>query len=160
MIGGKWITSLLSALVLLLASAPSPKAAPAGPEPQTRRARRPRAQTAPTRARIIEIQQALAREGFYSGKPSGRWDAATSAAMKRFQTANNLTPTGKLGALSLQKLSMGSEVAGKGAPLPKAGTPVISEAALEQPDPDRPEEAAETDPAEEPDGPAPAANNP
>ena len=45
-------------------------------------ASRPRVQTAPTRERIVEIQEALAREGFYSGKPSGKWDPATSEAMR------------------------------------------------------------------------------
>jgi peptidoglycan hydrolase-like protein with peptidoglycan-binding domain len=157
---GRMIVSVLA--MLLLGGMAPPRAASAAAEPQSRRVRRParpRAQTAPARARIIEIQEALAREGFYSGKPSGRWDAATSAAMKKFQTANDLTPTGKLGALSLQKLGMGSEVAGKGAPLPQAepSTAVLSEAALEQPDPDRP---GESDPAAETDGPDPSGNNP
>lgn len=39
-------------------------------------ASRTRGQTAPTRDRIVEIQEALAREGFYSGTPSGKWDEA------------------------------------------------------------------------------------
>ena len=79
-----------------------------------------RAQAAPTPDRIMEIQQALAREGFYSGDPSGKWDDATTAALRNFQSAKGLTPTGKLSALSLQKLGLGSETAGKGAPMPTA----------------------------------------
>jgi len=80
----------------------------------------PRAQTAPTPQRISEIQSALAKQGVYDGEPTGKWDAATMDAMQRFQSSHGLSPTGKLDALSLQKLGLGSEVAGRGAPLPEA----------------------------------------
>jgi peptidoglycan hydrolase-like protein with peptidoglycan-binding domain len=93
------------------------------PAPKARKApvkSGPRAQAAPTSDRIIEIQQALAREGFYGGDPNGKWDDATTAALRNFQIAKGLTPTGKLSALSLQKLGLGSETAGKGAPMPTA----------------------------------------
>jgi peptidoglycan hydrolase-like protein with peptidoglycan-binding domain len=83
-----------------------------------RRVRRLRGQKAPTRERIKEIQAALAREGVYAGTPTSKWDAASVEAMKRFQTAHGLSPTGKMDALSLQKLGLGSEVAGRAAPRP------------------------------------------
>ena len=131
------------------ATTPAPKAAPTAPKSPARAARapvrrpaprRPRVQTAPARERIVGIQEALAGDGFYSGKPSGRWDAATSEAMKKFQTANGLTATGKLGALSLQKLGLGSEVAGRGAPLPQADprASVLTESELNEPEPQEP----------------------
>jgi len=82
---------------------------------------RDRGQIAPTPDRIEEIQTALARENAYQGEPNGKWDAATIAAMRRFQSANGLEPTGKIDALTLQKLGLGSEVAGKGAPTPPTG---------------------------------------
>lgn len=82
---------------------------------------RDRGQKAPTPDRIAEIQTALARENAYQGEPNGKWDAATIGAMKRFQSANGLDPTGKIDALTLQKLGLGSEVAGKGAPTPPTG---------------------------------------
>ena len=82
--------------------------------------RRARGQKAPAAERIEQIQTALAREGAYQGEPTGRWNAASTEAMKRFQTAHGLTPTGKLDALSLQKLGLGSEVAGRAAPRPSA----------------------------------------
>ncbi len=85
-----------------------------------RRARRLRGQKAPTLDRIKEIQAALAREGLYTGTPTGKWDAASVEAMKRFQAAHGLTATGKMDALSLQKLGLGSEVAGRAAPRPAA----------------------------------------
>ncbi len=80
--------------------------------------RRNRGQKAPTTNRVSEIQQALAREGAYSGEPTGKWDAATVGAMKRFQSSQGLNPTGKLDARSLQKLGLGSQTAGVAAPLP------------------------------------------
>ena len=80
---------------------------------------RQRAQTAPTPARISEIQSALAVQGGYKGQPNGKWDNATAQAMKDFQSAHGLTPTGKLDALTLQKLGLGSEIAGRAAPLPQ-----------------------------------------
>src|ERR1700719_4621969 len=73
---------------------------------------------APTSERISEIQSALATQGAFQGDPTGRWDSSTIDAMKQFQAAHGLKPSGKLDALTLQKLGLGSEVAGRGAPLP------------------------------------------
>ena len=92
-----------------------------GAKTRSARRRRPRqrAQTAPTPARISEIQSALAAHGTYKGQPNGKWDSATAQAMKDYQSAHGLTPTGKLDALTLQKLGLGSEIAGRAAPLPQ-----------------------------------------
>lgn len=79
---------------------------------------RVKAQTAPTPDRIMEIQAALAKAGAYDGDPTGKWDANTTAAMTKFQQSNGLAPSGKLDALTLQKLGLGSDTAGKGAPRP------------------------------------------
>lgn len=87
-----------------------------------RRTSRVRAQTAPTPARITQIQTALAAHGAYRGQPNGKWDDSTTQAMKDFQSTNGLTPTGKLDALTLQKLGLGSEIAGRAAPLPQTAT--------------------------------------
>src|ERR1700689_3798760 len=75
-------------------------------------------QKAPTAARISEIQSALARNGYYQGQPNGKWDSNTVSAMQKFQSGNGLEPSGKLNALSLQKLGLGSSVAGVSAPKP------------------------------------------
>ncbi|MFI5096368.1 MAG: peptidoglycan-binding domain-containing protein [Candidatus Acidiferrales bacterium] len=75
-------------------------------------------QAAPTPARISEIQVALANNGVFEGEPTGKWDGSSSAAMKKFQAAHGLTPTGKLDALTLQKLGMGSETSGVAPPTP------------------------------------------
>jgi peptidoglycan hydrolase-like protein with peptidoglycan-binding domain len=124
------------------------KKTPARPAPKARTTKKPvvrrppakRAQAGPTHERIVEIQTALADRGFYDGPPSGKWDAATTKAMRDFQTASGLTPTGKLGALSLQKLGLGSEIAGRAAPRPQADS---RPSALTERDLDEPEEPQE-----------------
>jgi len=83
-----------------------------------RRSKKVKGQAAPTPDRISEIQGALAERGIFNGTPSGKWDDSTVAAMKKFQSSNGLNPTGKLDALTLQKLGFGSETAGAGAPTP------------------------------------------
>ena len=83
-----------------------------------RRTARTKGQTAPTPDRIKEIQSTLQKDGSYDGEPTGKWDAATAEAMKRYQDENGFAPTGKIDALSLHKLGLGSETAGKGAPVP------------------------------------------
>lgn len=79
---------------------------------------KPRGQKAPTADRIDEIQAALNRSGLYSGEPSGKMDAKTQEALRQFQQANGLSPTGKIDALTLQKLGLGSSTAGLAAPHP------------------------------------------
>lgn len=72
----------------------------------------------PTSNRIEQIQQALSRSGYYEGDPTGRWDSNTVAAMKSFQQAHGITPTGKINAPSLQQLGLGSDIAGLAPPRP------------------------------------------
>lgn len=86
-----------------------------------KRVRRPRGQQAPAPERILDIQQALAREGHYKGAPTGKWDAASIEAVKSFQLASGFAATGKLDARTLQKLGLGSEVAGVAPPRSVAG---------------------------------------
>ena len=44
-----------------------------------------RGQKAPAPERISEIQTALAKDGSFNGKPSGKWDPSTVDAMKKFK---------------------------------------------------------------------------
>ncbi len=76
-------------------------------------------QKAPTADRIAEIQSALARGGYYQGDPSGKWDSNTVAAVEKFQSANGIDSNGKLDAPTLQKLGLGSDIAGVSAPKPQ-----------------------------------------
>jgi peptidoglycan hydrolase-like protein with peptidoglycan-binding domain len=84
----------------------------------SRKGKRVKGQAAPAPDRINEIQGALAKKGAYSGAPSGKWDDSTVEAMKKFQSSHGLNPTGKMDALTLQKLGLGSETAGMGVPTP------------------------------------------
>jgi peptidoglycan hydrolase-like protein with peptidoglycan-binding domain len=75
-------------------------------------------QKVPTPDRISEIQQALAKDGSFTGTPNGKWDDSTVEAMRKFQDAHGLNPSGKLDAKTLQQLGLGSHTAGVAAPLP------------------------------------------
>lgn len=113
----------------------------ARPGARTRRAkstkrttRRERGQKAPAPDRISEIQTALAKEGSFNGKPSGKWDASTVDAMKKFQETHGLNASGKLDAKTLQKLGLGSQTAGLAPPMP----PVSSSSLATSPSPTPP----------------------
>jgi len=88
--------------------------------------RRERGQKAPAPERISEIQQALAKDGSFSGKPSGKWDDSTVEAMRKFQASHGLNPSGKLDAATLQKLGLGSQTAGVAAPVPPVATSLLA----------------------------------
>jgi len=85
------------------------------------RSRRPPGQKAPTSDRVSEIQAALAKDGSFAGRPDGKWDDDTTTAVRKFQASHGLNPTGRLDALTLQKLGLGSETAGLAAPKPPPG---------------------------------------
>ena len=93
--------------------------------------RRERGQKAPTPDRINEIQQALAKDGSYTGTPSGKWDDSTEEALRKFQQAHGLTPTGKLDARSLQQLGLGSSVAGVAPPAPSTTASKLTSSAAQ-----------------------------
>ncbi len=84
----------------------------------SRRSGRQRGQKAPDPQRIIQIQQALAKDGSFAGTPNGKWDASTVEGMKKFQAAHGLNPSGKMDAKTLQQLGLGSQTAGIAPPLP------------------------------------------
>lgn len=85
------------------------------------RSRRQPGQKAPTTDRITEIQTALAKNGSFEGTPNGKWDDDSAAAMKKFQSSHGLNPSGKIDALTLQRLGLGSQTAGVAAPTPPPG---------------------------------------
>jgi hypothetical protein len=71
---------------------------------------------APTQTRYKEIQQALADKGYLKREPNGVWDSESEDALKQFQTAKKLPPTGKINSPSLIGLGLG----------PKAPDPIVS----------------------------------
>jgi peptidoglycan hydrolase-like protein with peptidoglycan-binding domain len=91
---------------------------------KSKKSAKTKGQAAPTSDRIREIQSALQKDGSYAGEPNGKWDAATVEAMKSYQDKNGLSPTGKIDAITLNKLGLGSETAGKGAPVPGTSSSV------------------------------------
>ena len=90
-----------------------------------------RGQKVPAPSRITEIQQALAKDGSFSGTPNGKWDDSTVEAMRKFQDAQGLNPSGKLDAKTLQKLGLGSETAGVAAPLPPTSSLIMKSSAAQ-----------------------------
>ena len=82
---------------------------------------KPAGQKAPTADRVREIQTALQREGATNAEPNGKWDDATVEAMRKYQEKKGLNPTGKIDASTLNKLGLGSDTAGKGAPTVSSG---------------------------------------
>ena len=64
-------------------------------------------QQTPTPERYKEIQQAMASKGYFQGEVNGEWKSDSVDALKRFQAEQNLTPDGKLSALSLIALGLG-----------------------------------------------------
>lgn len=59
-------------------------------------------------ARVIEIQQALAKSGFYNGELTGVYDEATITAMRQYQASNQIDVTGYPTAHALKKLGLTS----------------------------------------------------
>ena len=90
-----------------------------------------RGQKAPAPDRISEIQQALAKDGSFTGTPNGKWDAPTVEAMKKFQDAHGLNPSGKLDAKTLQQLGLGSHTAGVAPPLPPTSSLTMKSSAAQ-----------------------------
>jgi peptidoglycan hydrolase-like protein with peptidoglycan-binding domain len=91
---------------------------------KSKKSAKTKGQTAPTSDRIREIQSALQKDGSYAGEPNGKWDVTSVEAMKKYQDKNGLNPSGKIDAVTLNKLRLGSDTAGKGAPVPATSSSV------------------------------------
>jgi hypothetical protein len=59
--------------------------------------------------RTLEIQEALIREHYLDGKPSGVWNDATEQAMQRYQADNNWQSKTTPDARALIKLGLGPD---------------------------------------------------
>ena len=55
---------------------------------------------------VYQIQKLLKSNGFYYGYPNGKFDSNMSAAVKRFQKANNLPINYQIGYFDYQKLGV------------------------------------------------------
>jgi hypothetical protein len=56
--------------------------------------------------RVMEIQNALLKVGYYQGEATGIYDDSTKQAMKQYQQANNLQASGLPSAHALKKLGV------------------------------------------------------
>lgn len=65
-------------------------------------------QLAPTPERYKQIQEALAAKGYLpADQANGQWNDTSAAALKKFQTDQNIAPSGKIDSLSLIALGLG-----------------------------------------------------
>src|SRR5260370_6976826 len=80
-----------------------------GKRTSRRSGRRERGQKVPTPDRISEIQQALAKDGSFTGKPNGKWDASTIEPTRKFQEGHGLDASGKLHSKTLHQLCLVSQ---------------------------------------------------
>jgi hypothetical protein len=71
--------------------------------------RRLRGQQKIDRQRALEIQEALIREHYLTGKPTGVWNDATQQAMQRYQSDNNWQSKTTPDARALIKLGLGPD---------------------------------------------------
>lgn len=57
-----------------------------------------------TKDQVIAAQRVLKDKKFFSGEPTGSLDDATRAALKMYQEANGMKPTGTLNQATLEKM--------------------------------------------------------
>lgn len=102
---------------------------------------RKRGQQAIDSTRAREIQEALIREHYLQGEPSGTWDAATQAAMQRYQSDQGWQSKTTPDSRALIKLGLGPSHDHLLNPesamtMPSAPTAADSKATATQPQPD------------------------
>jgi hypothetical protein len=97
-----------------------------GKKAPTRRVTWRNRQMTPSPERYREIQGALASKGFLNPEDAtGTWNQASSDALKKFQSEQNLESTGKINSLSLIALGLGPkrETASAAPPKPVPAPP-------------------------------------
>ena len=81
-------------------------------------------QVAPSAERYREIQSALAAKGYLQREDAtGSWNEASAAALKRFQSDQNIEGAGKVNSLSLIALGLGPRYEAKAVPPAPAPPP-------------------------------------
>jgi peptidoglycan hydrolase-like protein with peptidoglycan-binding domain len=104
---------ILAALPLMGASTAQPPATiakkPHSKLHHARRHHRVRGQKAIDDTRVRQIQEALVREHYLKGDPSGKWDANTQAAMRRYQSDQGWQTKTVPDARALIRLGLGPD---------------------------------------------------
>jgi peptidoglycan hydrolase-like protein with peptidoglycan-binding domain len=88
-------------------SSPSKKSATHKKKRSSKRISRKRGQKAIDSERAEQIQEALIREHYLKGEPSGKWDDATQTAMRRYQADNGWQNKTVPDSRALIKLGLG-----------------------------------------------------
>ena len=76
------------------------------------RSRKLHGQQAIQPGRVMEIQQALIREHYLTGEPTGNWDATTQAAMQKYQSDQGWQSRVFPDSRALKKLGLGPDYSG------------------------------------------------
>jgi hypothetical protein len=95
-------------------TAAQPKSQPTAKSRKSKKSRktassRKRGQQKIDAQRTRQIQEALIREHYLSGKPSGAWDSTTQAAMQKFQADNGWQSKTTPDARALIKMGLGPD---------------------------------------------------
>jgi peptidoglycan hydrolase-like protein with peptidoglycan-binding domain len=78
----------------------------------TQKSPRSRGQQAIEPERVTQIQQALIREHYLSGEATGKWDAATAAAMQKYQADQGWQTKLMPDSRAIKKLGLGPDYSG------------------------------------------------
>ena len=70
------------------------------------------AQAQPEQEQVRAAQQALNRAGYPVGRVDGSWNAKTAQAVRSFQQAHGLEPTGQLDPRTLKALGVTGQASG------------------------------------------------
>ena len=109
-----WITLMAAlwvpvCLAQSAGSAPAKSTTPKKTAHRKSRHRRPRGQQKIDAQRAHQIQEALIRDHYLSGKPTGKWDAATQSALVRYQADNGWQTKVVPDSRALIKLGLGPD---------------------------------------------------
>jgi hypothetical protein len=78
-----------------------------GPHKAAAKPHHSRGQSAIEPARVTEIQRALIREHYFTGEANGQWDAATQAAMQKYQSDQGWQTRLMPDSRAIKKLGLG-----------------------------------------------------
>lgn len=76
---------------------------------KVKKSRRLHGQQAIESTRVMEIQQALIREHYLTGEPTGNWDETTQAAMRKYQSDQGWQTRLMPDSRALKKLGLGPD---------------------------------------------------
>jgi peptidoglycan hydrolase-like protein with peptidoglycan-binding domain len=82
----------------------------------------------------VAVQEALKEQGFYYGDATGKKDADTTAAIRRYQIRNGLQITGEIDAETLRSLGVGGSAA-RATPAPRPAAPPAENSPEDENDP-------------------------